>query len=189
MGEIYKRNESEPLENLISAFLNKYDLELTNNSDIVSICNKLGIKVNKYMTKQEGYDGFILVNDAFKVIGTDYTLSPIDRRFLIAHELGHYIKADNKHEKVFLALKDNLNHGPDKSQDEHDADYLAAAILVPMRQFKFELELLDIDYKNLISEQEVTAKVPNEIIQFFAKRYRVNAQLIIRRVAEVSAYA
>ena len=189
MGEVYKKDKSQPLEKLVSDFVGKYNLHLTNNSDIVSLCKDLGFSVSSYPTKQEGYDGFILVNNTFKVIGIDDNLSPIDRRFLIAHELGHYIKADSKHEEVLLALKDNLNHGDDKSQEEHDADYLAAAILVPMSQFKYELELLEIEYKNLNSELEVKSKIPAVIISFFAKRYRVNEQLIARRIAEVSTYA
>lgn len=189
MGEIYTREKSEPLEFLISEFAKKYNLYLSNNANIISFCEKLGISVKNYSTKQEGYDGFILVNDNFKIIGIDNNLSPIDRRFLIAHELGHYVKADSKNEKILLALKDNLHHGCEKSCDEHDADYLAAAILVPLRQFKKELDLLGLDYKNLNSEQKVAEKIPSWLIDFFSKRYRVNEQLTIRRIAEVSAYA
>lgn len=188
MCQVYKREKSEPLEKLIDAFVAKNNLYLSNNTDIISVCKKLGISVRNFSTREDGYDGFILVNDKFKTIGIDRELNPIDRRFLIAHELGHYIKADSNNEKVFLALKDHLCHGIEKTVDEHDADYLAAAFLVPMKQFKSELDLMGIPYANLDTEQEVAKKISPLFIEFFAKRYRVNEQLIIRRIAEVSAY-
>lgn len=191
MGEVYKRSQSEILENQLSEFLKKNGFRLDNETDIISICEKLNLSAFYASLDELNVDGFILVNENHRVIGIDEKLSALDARFLIAHELGHYITEvkDKQPSEVLIAAKDKLYHGKEKSSHEHDMDYLAAAILVPKNQFIWELKALDINFGTLHSEEEVRKNIQPDLIAFFAKRYRVKEQLIVRRIAEVSYYA
>ena len=193
MCAVYDRGKSKVLEDRLSNFLKTHFLTLSNDTDIISVCNKLGLQA-VYMPLNDGVDGLILVDGKHRIIAIKSTLEPIDTRFLIAHELAHYItaydSADKKGAPQFcVAAKDTLRHGSDKPQLEHDMDYLAAAILVPFEQFKKELDSKKINYKNLRTESDVTNKFPIGVIKDFAKRYRVTQQLIVRRIAEISYYA
>lgn len=191
MCDVFKRERSEPIEKRLDEFLAKHELTLSNNTDIVSLCKKLNLSTLKISLADSNLDGFILVNEKYRAIAINELLQPLDARFLIAHELSHYItEVEGKQPtEVFLAAKDKLAHGAEKPSIEHDMDYLAAAILVPRKQFQEELKILEINYKNLHTEEEVKKSIAQNLITFFANRYRVREQLIIRRIAEVSYYA
>ena len=192
MCRIYTRRESERLEKKLSRFLQAEKLSLSNDLDIISLCKKLGIQANYVDLSETDFDGCILVNKNYKFIGISDDLEPIDVRFLIAHELAHYIDnaVDKKPHEVFIAAKDKFAHGEDKLPIEHDMDYLAAAILVPQQQFIEDLDALNIDYKKLVlhTEREVRDTVSPDFVTYLSKRYRVREQLIVRRIAEVSYY-
>lgn len=192
MCEVFTRERSQPLEDKLKKFLGTHKLSISNDTDIISLCNKLNL-TGLYMPLDDKMDGFILVNKKYRVIAIKQSLEPLDARFLIAHELGHYITAfdESKGEdnQFIVAAKDTFKHGADKEPIEHDMDYLAAALLVPQDQFMRELEAMDLKYSNLHTENDVIQNIPISIISDFANRYRVSKQLIIRRIAEVSYYA
>lgn len=193
MCAIYDKEKSQPLEDVLSKFLGAHRLAFSDDTDIVGACKKLGLTV-QYMPLDKEIDGMILVNDKYSIIAIKNSLSPIDKRFLIAHELAHfitakydYIAAEGKPFQFKIAAKDKLRHGKEKPKSEHDMDYLAAAILVPFEQFKRELDATGVSYAELHTETDVFAKIPL-IVDTFARRYRVSPQLIARRVSEVSYY-
>lgn len=192
MCDVFTKVESEPLEDKLSKFLIAHKIILSNNTDIISVCQKLKLS-GLYMPLNENMDGFILVNKKYRVIAIKESLEPLDARFLIAHELGHYITAydESKDEsnQFIVAAKETYRHGADKPGVEHHMDYLGAAILVPKDQFMSELNKLNIYYSNLHTESAVINAIPHNVISYFATRYRVSKQLIIRRIAEVSYYA
>lgn len=192
MCDIFTKERSKPLEDRLYNFLGSHKIHLSNDTDIMSICKKLNL-TGLYMPLDDSMDGFILVNKKYRVIAIKESLEPLDARFLIAHELAHYItkysesKDDNS--QILIAARETLRHGENKSAIEHDMDYLAAAILVPQEQFKRELDAIKIKYDQLHTEADVVKNIPIQIISEFATRYRVHKQLIIRRIAEVSYYA
>lgn len=192
MCNVFKRERSKPLEDRLSNFLGAHKINLSNDTDIMSICKKLNL-TGLYMPLDDSMDGFILVNKKYRVIAIKDSLEPLDARFLIAHELAHYITAydESKDEngQILIAARETLVHGENKPAIEHEMDYLAAAILVPKEQFKRELDATQIKYGHLHTESDVVKNIPIQIISEFATRYRVPKQLIIRRIAEVSYYA
>ena len=191
MCDVFKRERSQPLEERLSKFLGSHKLNLSNDTDIISVCKKLNL-TGLYMPLDDSMDGFILVNKRYRVIAIKETLEPLDARFLIAHELGHYITAydesKDENNQFVVAAKETYRHGTDKPDVEHEMDYLGAALLVPKEQFMRELDGMKVNYKNLHTENEVMKSISYDIISEFATRYRVSKQLIIRRIAEVSYY-
>ncbi len=192
MCEVFAKEVSKPLEDKLYNFLVSHQINLSNDTDIISVCKKLKL-TGLYMPLDETMDGFILVNNKYRVIAIKESLEPLDARFLIAHELGHYITAydESKDEsnQFVVAARETFRHGAEKPFMEHQMDYLGAAILVPREQLKRELEEMKINYNNLHTETDVMNHIPYDVISYFANRYRVSKQLIIRRIAEVSYYA
>ena len=92
MCQVYTRERSQELEEKLSNFLGSHRLTITNDTDIVSVCKNLNINA-LYMPLDETMDGFILVNRNYRVIAIKESLEALDVRFLIAHELAHYITA------------------------------------------------------------------------------------------------
>lgn len=196
MWKIYKREESEQLENILKDFIRDFNLNITNNTDIIELCHSLGFKVLMMPLRKYMLDGLILVENEDKVIGVNQDL-PIEKaRFVIAHELSHFItqstelKKSKSNKQLFFATKDNVYHDYDKSQLEHDMDYLAAAILVPKHQFIEELESFGIDVKKFkdLKKEEVIRGISISDLEYFAKRYNVETEVIIKRIVEVSYY-
>lgn len=195
MCKIYTKEKSEPLEKRLEAFYEKNNVrDISYNTDILSLCKNLGITTLSLPLEKQHLDGIILVDDESddKIIGFDRDLKLKQVRFVVAHELGHYITAVAEHKKgrLLVAKRDNILHGGDKSQEEQDMDYLAAAILVPKDDFINELIGYEIKLDELKDRSEAGVKrfVSPEKISFFADRYRVEEPVILRRIAEVAYY-
>lgn len=193
MCRIYDKKKSQPLENKLSEFVKKNKIFLSSDLDIVSVCRSLNIQAKYMDLEDERLLGFILVNKTHRIIAVNHKLKPVDVRFIVAHELGHYIDESHGRDDDFVAMKDVMDHGEDKPAKEHDMDYLAAAMLVPKDQFIEDLQRYGVDcekFKGCVTEREVRDKLDDfYIIENLARRYRVSDRLIIRRIAEVSYYA
>ena len=129
MCKIYTKEKSEPLEKRLEAFYEKNNVrDISYNTDILSLCKNLGITTLSLPLEKQHLDGIILVDDESddKIIGFDRDLKLKQVRFVVAHELGHYITAVAEHKKgrLLVAKRDNILHGGDKSQEEQDMDYL-----------------------------------------------------------------
>lgn len=193
MCKIYTKEESMPLEERLSKFCKENSITFTNNTNITNVCNKLNISTVAMPLDDEKLDGLILIDKDIRVIATNKTLDVHDSRFVIAHELAHYISksSQNKDRELLFAEKDRVFHGGAKKPEENDMDYLAAAMLVPKEQFIDELFVLKVDIKNLTDKTEkgVRRFVHPKILSFMAYRYNVKEDVIARRIAEVSYYA
>ena len=91
---MYKRPEDEQIkawEKIISDFLAKNSIDMKANSDITGVCKSLGFSVLAMKNDVEEVDGIILVNKNKKIIGVNCEADAKDARFIIAHELSHYI--------------------------------------------------------------------------------------------------
>lgn len=194
MCAIYDKKKSLPLENKLSEFIKKNKISLSSDLDIVSVCRSLKIQAKYMDLEEENLLGFILINKNYRIIAVNHKLKPVDVRFVVAHELGHYIDESHGRDDDFIvAMKDIMNRGDDKPEQEHDMDYLAAAMLVPKDQFIEDLQRYGIDcekFKGCKTEREVYNKLEDlRLIEILARRYRVSDRLIVRRIAEVSYYA
>lgn len=201
MWQIYTKEQSNPLENKLYEFLEKYGLKLNNNTDIIELCSELGFNIGMMPLDEQKLDGVILVENEDKIIAVNEKLDLKKARFVIAHELGHYISQlcsineenskYNQKKQLFFAAKDKIYHDKYKPVIEHDMDYLAAAILVPKEQFKIELISNDVELtklKDIKNELDVRKNVNQDLIDYFADRYNVETDVIIKRIAEVAYY-
>ena len=193
MSKIYTKEESEKLEKRLDEFCKKNGLSFDNETNISSICKQLNILNFAIPLNEEKLYGVIIIYNETRAIAINEKLDVQDARFVIAHELAHYItEAERSGNKTPLfAERDNIFHGMEKRDEENDMDYLAAAMLIPKNQFIEELKTLQIDLKSLLGKSvvEVKKNVSLLFIDFLAKRYNVKEEVVIRRIAEVAYYA
>jgi len=109
--------------------------------DIIEVANGLGFKIgNAELSNDE--DGFIIVDNqkdelfgikTSKLIGVNAKRDLAFKRFVIAHEIGHFqLHYDSTINNGMYAHRD---HPKGKSNNENDADYFAAYMLMPTRAF------------------------------------------------------
>ena len=184
MYTLLPKDKREELEKRIEGFFEENSIKLVENIDISKVCNQLGIqvlslKLSSKLSKE--LDGIILVTPEEKRIGVNSEVNPRDARFIIAHELSHYI---TQKDQLEYAFKDRLYHGDKKDPLEDEMDYMAAAILVPKN--KFELYLKSLGIGDFHSVDEVKSNIHPVIIGLLAEKFNVRDDLIYRRIVEVS---
>lgn len=107
----------------------------------------LGIAVSKDIMVEakpdtaDGVSGILVkAGDDFGIMYATHIKSPGFQRFSIAHELGHYFMAG--HSDALLSAGFHASHAGFVSADpyEQEADYFAAALLMPQRAFRIALD-------------------------------------------------
>lgn len=158
--------------------------ELSDNKDtvidIIKLAKSLGFVVgNAELSGDE--DGFIIVDESKeeifgqktdKLIGVRDDQSIEWKRFVIAHEIGHYILHYNKEKDNGMYA--HRDHKKGKSNFENEADYFAANILMPPDSFEKNYQEL----KELVLSFE-------ERILILAKRFCVTEIMARRRLEEL----
>ncbi|MBR0038964.1 MAG: ImmA/IrrE family metallo-endopeptidase [Lachnospiraceae bacterium] len=172
------------LETKKQIFFEQYNI--SENDIINSISDVLRDKLDfevKEMELPHDVDGAIIVdlngeqtrnNKPIKRIVVNSMINKFRQRFTVAHELAHYILADNKE---FLAFRDhsrNKKSSSSNSNFENEVDYMAASILMPIKAFFADIERL----KN-------RSEVEKYLI--LRQKYRVELPAIIYREQEVAA--
>lgn len=149
--------------------------------DIVEIVKKYGFKI---LTAKmaDNTDGFIIVNPGNKMlfhipgekfIGFNSEKTIQEKRFIIAHELGHYLlhyQAANKDGEMF-AMREHIKG---KDNNEQDVDYFAACVLMPKEEFSKKYHMLK---RKKESRQE--------IVKELAKIFVVEEESVDRRIEEI----
>lgn len=122
--------------------------------------------------------GFILINDEAKeILGVDTkkmivvnsNLDAADRRFVIAHELGHYFIYGQ--EQSLFAHRDDKKG---KDDEEQNADHFAACLLMPD-------ELFSNAYMNIKED----CHDRNAIVMKLATHFQVPLESASRRIKEL----
>ena len=109
--------------------------------DIIQIAKKLGFAVGNALLDNDD-DGFIIVQEGVdnilgiktdKLIGVNSKRTLEWKRFIIAHEIAHYIlHYSNEKRNGMYAHRD---HKKGKNDLENDADYFAASLLMTRDKF------------------------------------------------------
>lgn len=166
--------EKSIIENEVKTLLTQhgYNSDKDNYVDIVDLVQKEGFMVGN-ATLSDDEDGFLAIRPSRsvgdKLIGVNRT-RPIElKRFIIAHEFAHSILHYRDGEVVLH--RENVKG---KGEEENDADYFAAALLMPSASFK------------RIYEQLQGAELSVEIICLnLATIYRVPLESVRRRIEEL----
>lgn len=176
----FNAEQMRDMESQVGRFLQGTEMVLVPPVDIFKFATELGFDVRG--ADFEGkLDGLIIADEyseqirgfrSNKVIAYDCYKPMNDIKFIVAHELAHYIvaKTDNPDGKLVFGAKDRAYGSYSVYDNEQKMDYIGASLLVPFD-----------DLSMLINEKpEVDSKM-------VALRYRVSAELAERRIAEVKA--
>lgn len=171
----FSREEMQEMENLISVFFSTKQINLAAPVDIFKLATELGFDVRG--AEFDGQiEGLIVVNEhvekiggfeSNKVIAYNCSKSIETKKFIVAHELAHYIskKANAQGEKIVVAARDHAaSYSEDK--EEQRMDYIAASLLMPRNEL---CQFLQSD----------------DNIPRIMERFKVPEELARRRVEEV----
>ena len=184
MSVEFTKDEINQMENLLSDFLKAHNITLTVPVDVFALATELGFDVRGAEFK-DNLDGLVLVDesidkiepfDSNKVIAYNCQKSINHKKFVVGHELAHYIeeKADNTGNNIVCAARDHSDVEPSYSnnREEQRKDYLSAALLMPR-------EILVERYnKNQIENT-------NEFYKKIADEFKVSEVMAKRRIEEV----
>ena len=182
----FTKEDYKEMEEILSRFLSKRKINLTNIPvDIFKVAADLGFDVRGAVFYQN-LDGLILVNEKAEVI-KGFTSNKViayncekniqDKKFIVAHELAHYIeeKVNNENTEIMVAARDHGDTVYSNDENEQRKDYIAAAILIPKDSLLKQL--------SLFKEDNISDK--NIICQKITEIYDVEYELAERRLKEV----
>lgn len=148
-----------------------YDPSVCVYVDAVKLARFFGFSVLESDQLLELDDGSVTVSadGSEKTIIVNTNRNFEAKRFIITHELSHYLLHYKEEQKMFRH-RENVKG---KSEEENDADYMAACLLMPRHSFKAKYEALKKEngFPDLILELQLTFKATSESV--------------IRRISEI----
>ncbi len=173
--------EMNEMEKILEDFLRQRNIELKVPVDIFNLAYNIGFDV-RGTEFSKSLEGLILVNEnveringfeSNKVIAYNCQSKIFNKKFIVGHELAHYIeeKHKNPNSKIVVAARDHEG-GYSQDKEEQRKDYFAAALLMPRE-----------DMKKRYKEDEVSQT--DEFYNKVAKDYNVVDEMAKRRVFEV----
>lgn len=175
MSTINLKRKSE-IEEQVTGLLKEYGYSFEKNDyvNIVNFVKNLGFVVgNAELADNE--DGFLMIRpqnkntEEDKIIGVNVDRTFEWKRFIIAHELGHSILHCLAGKPYFH--RENIKG---KDESENEADYFAAALLMPKDSFKRLYNQLKNEGLN---DTAVSMKL--------ASVFKVPSESVCRRMGEV----
>lgn len=166
---------------------------LTNdtNIEIVQLAMKYGFVVATAELPAET-QGIISYDESGKQkqLGTKYSklivvnnqLSTEQKRFVVAHELGHYIMDNHLQTSgahVERRITNSNNHGG-RSETENQIDYFAACLLMPYHAVLDEIEKFS-------KSRPLTDSAKLELAERLGSIFKVSGPVAYRRIEEVQA--
>lgn len=161
-GELLKELtevEKKKIEEEAQKLLEQYEITVQNGVDVIALARKIGFEIGDVELPFD-QDGFIISNNKVdtiggvlsnKIIGLNSQRTPVEKLFIIAHELGHYFLRDNKEEPIYA----HREHTHGRSDVENDIDYFAACLLMPsvvfVKEYKYAKYLYGGNKEKIIS--------------------------------------
>lgn len=173
--------EKVQIEQKASELLKNYEEYISDDSfvDIVGIARAMGFVVGQ-ATLDDNEDGFIIIdNSKDELLGVktkklivvnknrDFNL----RRFIIAHEIGHYYLECGNSDKAFASRE----HKTGKSDKENEIDYFAACLLMPSESFIKKYN----EYKEIFNDKII-------LTLLLSKQFGVTEKTCERRFEELA---
>lgn len=170
--------EKQIIEEKVSTLLTQYGYSFEHDTDvdIIDFAHRLNFVVGN-ADLPDNEDGFLAIQprnseegaDAAKIIGVN-AKRPLDlKRFIIAHEFAHS-ELHYRKGKAFLH-RENVKG---KNDEENDADYFAAALLMPQ-----------VSFKRVYSELDSQGLSRSAICSQLASIFKVPLESVLRRIDEV----
>ena len=136
--------------------------------DVVKLAKSFGFKVGVSKKLPIREDGFIFVApDGTKRIVVNSFRSVEDKRFTVAHELGHYFLHKDRLDNLVLLREHKKDIEPAEKKFEDEADFFAACILMPEYDF--------INEKNKLAKAGYNE---NEIVSKLGKTFGTNRETV-----------
>lgn len=176
------KNDMENAEDLVKNFLkgNSLDYALSQPVDIFQLAKEIGFRCFSGNKMEDRFDGAILVDEAEdkKLIAYNPNRTIEQVRFIVAHELSHYmkVKMEDPNSEVVLACRDNRLEK--RSPEEQFIDYMGVALLVPKDQFTNDVKMS----KEILIEDRMLA------VRVLSKKYKVDSIIISRRMCELELW-
>ncbi len=148
--------------------------------DVIRIAKMMGFAVGNAMM-EEDVDGFIVVDEGKeeildistdKLIGVNSDRTLEWKRFIIAHEIAHYILHYSR--EIDGGMYAHRDHAKGKDTIENDADFFAANLLMPREKFTKKF--------NELKEKQLEL---DEIILLLSKKFVVTIETARRRIGEL----
>ena len=152
--------------------------------DIIALAKMLGFTVGM-SPLPDSEDGFIIVDNtkkytkkilninSDKIICVNSERDIKEKKFILAHELGHYFlhyQGTQNEQLGYFAHRENKKG---KDEYENDVDYFAACLLMPKEQFKVKFKELRMKY-NI-----------GDCIIILSDYFKAPLQSVLRRIDEV----
>ncbi len=153
--------------------------------NIINIAKKLGFMVGN-IELSDDEDGFIIINDneslipnksVSKVIGVNSTRSLAWKRFIIAHEIGHYYLHYSGESNKLEGMYAHRENKKGKGKDENEADFFAACLLMPATFFVEVFNQLKDKFDNELDK--------SYIVTTLAQKFIVTERMAQRRIKEL----
>lgn len=131
------KDEMKEVLKQVDDFLVSHMIELTPPVDVFDIATRLGFKIG--IINSNEFDGYIITDEnankifgvsTKRLIGVNEDLDVAMRRFIVAHEFGHFQM--NANGKSVYAHRESRKG---KGKEEQRADFFAANIIMPKAEF------------------------------------------------------
>lgn len=182
MSVQFDKSQMAEMENGIKEFFERNNVKITVPVDVFKVASSLGFDV-RGTEFREPLEGLLLINeeiekipgfDSNKVIAYNCKKDINLKKFIVAHELAHYIHTKNASQdrKIVLAARDHEDEYS-SNIDEQKMDYMAAAILMP------EFDILE-NFPVVDEDTDILNLIKNVV-----ERYNVSDIMAERRIKEV----
>lgn len=148
--------------------------------DVIEVAKKLGFVVG-IASVSDDMDGFIIVEEGKeeilgvstdKLIGVNVSKELEWKRFIVAHEIGHYVLHYNR--DADHGMYAHREHRKGKNERENEADFFAANLLMPRERF--------LKKYNELNQKELSY---NDLVILLANKFVVTQNMTKRRFQEL----
>lgn len=174
--------EKKEIETKVEEILENFPEVVKDYIDVLKLAHLNGFTVGSARWSDPN-DGFIIVSDKEKIPHFDVNrliCVNADRdffmkRFIIAHELGHFFLSQKESSKEELPLIAKRSSVLGKSPEENEFDYFAACLLLPSE-------------KVLSFSDTVKSLSKNSAVRMISSIFMVPAETALRRCKELNIF-
>lgn len=173
MSVKFSAKEMDEMEDIIDSFFKMKKVKISIPVDIFELATELGFDV-RGAEFSEPLEGLLIVDEfeneiggfnSNKVIVYNCEKDIYTKKFVVAHELAHYIyeKIISKESKIVVAARDHENENYSDDKKEQMMDYIAAGLLVPRNDLrKYDKKM---DFKEIASKYNVSFELAKRRIE------------------------